>query len=61
MSLLDPRTVIVMSAFLALVMMLILVSLRRSVSAQIRGLGDWIAADATFLVAVVLLNPSHCC
>jgi len=55
-SLLDPRTVIVMSAFLALVMMLILVSLRRSVSAQIRGLGDWIAADATFLVAVVLLN-----
>jgi len=56
MSLLDPRTVIVMSAFLALVMMLILVSLRRSVSAQIRGLGDWIAADATFLVAVVLLN-----
>lgn len=56
MSLLDPRSVIVMSAFLALVTMLILVSLRRSVSAQIRGLGEWITADAGFLFAVVLLN-----
>lgn len=56
MSLLDPRSVIVMSAFLALVTMLILVSLRRSVSAQISGLGEWITADAGFLFAVVLLN-----
>ena len=56
MSLLDPRSVIVMSAFLALVAMLILVSLRRSVSAQIRGMGEWIAADSGFLLAVVLLN-----
>lgn len=56
MSLLDPRSVIVMSAFLALVTMLILVSLRRSVSAQIKGVGEWITADAGFLFAVVLLN-----
>lgn len=56
MSLLDPRSVIVMSAFLALVTMLILVSLRRSVSTQIKGVGEWITADAGFLFAVVLLN-----
>lgn len=56
MSLLDPRSVIVMSAFLALVTLLILVSLRRNVSAQIKGLGEWIVADLGFLLAVVLLN-----
>lgn len=56
MSLLDPRSVIAMSAFLALVTMLILVSLRRSVSTQIKGVGEWITADAGFLFAVVLLN-----
>jgi signal transduction histidine kinase len=56
MSLLDPRSVIVMSAFLALVTLLILISLRRSVSAQVKGLGEWIVADLGFLLAVVLLN-----
>ncbi len=56
MSLLDPRSVIVMSAFLALVTLLILVSLRRNVSAQIKGLDEWIVADLGFLLAVVLLN-----
>lgn len=56
MSLLDPRSVIVMSAFLALVTLLILISLRRNVSAQIKGLDEWIVADLGFLLAVVLLN-----
>lgn len=56
MSLLDPRSVIVMSAFLALVTLLILISLRRSVSAQIKGLDEWIVADLGFLLAVILLN-----
>lgn len=55
MSWLEPRSVIVISSVLAVVTLLILVSLRRSVPSNVRGLGEWIAAYVAFIVAVALL------
>ena len=44
MSLLDPRSVVVISGLLAVVTLIILISLRRNVGSGIKGLSEWIAA-----------------
>lgn len=55
MSWLEPRSVIVISSVLAMVTLLILISLRRSVPRSIQGLGEWTSAYIAFIVAVALL------
>lgn len=55
MTWLEPRSVIVISSVLAIVTLLILISLRRSVPRSIQGLAEWMTAYAAFIVAVTLL------
>ncbi len=55
MSLLDPRSVVVISGLLAVVTLIILISLRRNVGSGIKGLSAWIAAFLAVILVVVLL------
>ncbi len=55
MNFLDPRSIVVISALLGVVILIILVSLRRSVPSVIRGIGEWIAAFVLVIVTVLLL------
>ncbi|QKO21097.1 hybrid sensor histidine kinase/response regulator [Rhodoferax sp. BAB1] len=57
MNVLDPRSIIVISAVLAVVTLVILISLRRNASHTIKGIGEWVAAfTAGILVAVLLVS-----
>lgn len=56
MNVLDPRSVVVISAVLVLVVLVIFISLRRSVGSGIKGLDEWIVAVlAVVLVAALLV------
>lgn len=55
MNILDPRSIVVISALLAVVILVILVSLRRSVHASIRGIDEWVAAFVLVIATVLLL------
>ncbi|MFN4004771.1 MAG: hybrid sensor histidine kinase/response regulator [Hylemonella sp.] len=55
MSVIDPRSIIVINGLLAIVILVILLSLRRSVPAGVRGLAAWIGAYAAMVGTVVLL------
>ena len=55
MNILDPRSIVVISGLLAVVILVILVSLRRSVTSGIRGIGEWIAAFVLVIATVLLL------
>jgi signal transduction histidine kinase/ActR/RegA family two-component response regulator len=52
-NILDPRSIVVISGLLAVVILIILISLRRS--ASIRGIDEWIAAFVLVIATVLLL------
>ncbi len=54
MSLIDPRTVILLGGVMSGLMSLVLYSLKRSYPASIKGLGEWSAALLTVFVGSVL-------
>lgn len=59
-NILDPRSIVVISGLLAVVILVILVSLRRSVPSSVRGIGEWIAAFVLVISTVlVLVFRSH--
>lgn len=55
MNLLDPRSVVVISSSLAVVILVILISLRRNAVATIRGVDEWIAGVVMEIVVAVLV------
>ncbi len=55
MNVLDPRSIVVISAVLAVVTLVIFISLRRSVGSGIKGLNEWIVAFLAVILVVVLL------
>lgn len=55
MNVLDPRSIVVISALLGVVILVILISLRRNVASKIQGIDEWIAAFVAVIVSVVLL------
>lgn len=60
MNVLDPRSIVVISAVLAVVTLVILISLRRNASHTIKGIGEWVTAfTAGILVAVLLVSREN--
>lgn len=55
MNVLDPRSIVVISAVLAVVTLVILISLRRNASHTIKGIGEWVTAFTAIILVVVLL------
>ena len=55
MNVLDPRSIVVISAVLAVVVLIILISLRRNASPAIKGIGEWVTAFTAIILVVVLL------
>lgn len=55
MTVIDPRSIIVISSLLAVVVLIILASLRGSVPPGVRGIGAWSAAYVLIIATVVLL------
>lgn len=55
MNVLDPRSIVVISAILSVVTLVILISLRRNASHTIKGIGEWVTAFTAIILVVVLL------
>lgn len=55
MNVLDPRSIVVLSALLAMVILVILISLRRNVALKVQGIDEWIAAFVAGILSALLL------